>query len=356
MKLAVAGGERKQGGGAGESMENAVKWLRMAVARMQSLNVPPTPRNFTVWFEYHSGRLPGLTAELDRLQEKEDAFTAEVNDDLYERFFGVGCEEQLRELHEAIRNLAAQLSEQLRALCSDMDGYEQVLAECELQLQREPNIGALRDLVTTLLRETRHARNTSQATSQLVDQLNAEIKILRAGLEQLNEEVLVDALTGVANRRSFDRELDDCLEASARNGRSCCLLLLDIDRFKRFNDQHGHLVGDRVLRFVAEMIKKSVKGRDLVARFGGEEFAVILPNTEFGGGMAVAQAIVETVANQTLIVGKEKRSLGNVTLSAGLSIYRHGDDAQSLIGRADDCLYSAKAKGRNQVVGERSRT
>lgn len=335
-------------------MEDAVKWLHNAVAKMQSLNVPPIPRNFTLWFEYYSGRQPGLSAELDRLQDAGRAFSADVNDDLYERFFGVGCEEQLRELREAIRCLVDQLSAQLHDLSNDMEGYDQVLAECEMQLQRGPNIGTLQDLVATLLRETRLARDTSQATSQLVNQLNAEIKTLRTGLERLNEEVLVDALTGVANRRGFDRELETCLEACAQSGRSSCLLLLDIDRFKCFNDQHGHLVGDRVLRFVAEMIKKSIKGRDHVARFGGEEFAVILPNTEFGGGMAVAQAIVETVANQKLIVGKEKRSLGSVTLSAGLSIYRAGDDAQALIERADSCLYSAKAQGRNRVVGERS--
>ena len=127
--------------------------------------------------------------------------------------------------------------------------------------------------------------------------------------------------------------------------------MLDIDRFKLVNDQHGHLVGDRVLRFVAQMIKKSIKGGDFVARFGGEEFAVIFPDTNLEGGLSVANTIIQAVANQKLTLNKQGLKLGKVTLSGGLSLIQEGDTAPSLIDRADKRLYKAKDNGRNCVVG-----
>lgn len=340
--------------GQGNGLRDAVKRLGQAVPKMKELGVAPTPANFTLWYEYFGGQHLELKREFDRLLEVGREFTPELNADLYQRFFGEGSEAQLKEIREAIRHLINQLSEQLTDLVDDMNGYDAVLADCESQLEAGADIDTLRILVSRLLKETRQARDTSQATSQLVTELNGEIEVMRRAMDELNEEVLVDSLTGIANRRSFDQKLRELLSASSFNGRKCCLLMLDIDRFKQFNDEHGHLVGDRVLRFVAEMIKKGIKGRDFVARYGGEEFAVILPNTEYGGGMAVSRAIADTVANRQLIVGTNKRSLGNVTLSVGLSIYRQGDTSETLIERADACLYRAKELGRNGVVGEKS--
>jgi diguanylate cyclase len=111
-------------------------------------------------------------------------------------------------------------------------------------------------------------------------------------------------------------------------------------------------VGDRVLRFVAQMIKKSVKGADLVARFGGEEFAVLFPNTNHQGGISVANTIIQVVANQKLTLNKQGLKLGKVTLSGGLSLIQKGDTADCLIERADNFLYKAKSNGRNTLVSE----
>ncbi len=335
-----------------KEMDQATKWMRLATSKMQLHDVAPLPHNYAVFFAYFSGSQP-LKDELDRLFADNVEFTDNICEDLYSRYLEKDSA-QLRELKKGIRGLINQLSEQLKDLATDMDRFDESLAECEKELSADPDVEALQQLVCRLLSETRHARDTCQASSQIVNQLNLEIDSLRGAVEQMSEEVLVDALTSVGNRRAFDLQLNETLVSTESGGEGFCLLLLDIDNFKAFNDEHGHLVGDMVLRYVAQMIKRGVKGRDMVARYGGEEFAVILPRTEYEGGMSVAHAIADTVANQALTVGKDKRSVGRVTLSVGVSEFAAGDCASSIIERADSGLYAAKARGRNIVVGEKS--
>jgi diguanylate cyclase len=130
------------------------------------------------------------------------------------------------------------------------------------------------------------------------------------------------------------------------------LLITDIDHFKRFNDSYGHLTGDQVLRLVALSVKQNVKGADLAARFGGEEFAVILPNTPMRSALTVAEHIRRAVMSKELVKRSTGENLGRVTISIGVASYRPGDTYASLIDRADTCLYAAKRGGRNKVVCE----
>jgi diguanylate cyclase len=332
-------------------MDQATKWMRLATSKMQLHDVAPLPHHYAVFFGYFSGVQP-LKDELDKLFADNLEFTDVICEDLYCRHLEKDSA-QLREVKKGIRGLINQLSEQLKDLAADMDRFDNSLAECEQGLCADPDVETLKQLVGELLTEARHARDTCQASSQIVNQLNLEIDSLRGAVEQMSEEVLVDALTSVGNRRAFDLQLNETLMAAHNTGSGFCLLLLDIDNFKAFNDEHGHLVGDMVLRYVAQMIKRGVKGRDMVARYGGEEFGVILPSTDYEGGMSVAHAIADTVANQALTVGKDKRSVGRVTLSVGVSVYKPGDGVASIIGRSDSGLYAAKARGRNIVVGEK---
>jgi diguanylate cyclase len=130
------------------------------------------------------------------------------------------------------------------------------------------------------------------------------------------------------------------------------LLMTDIDHFKTFNDTYGHLTGDQVLRLVALSVKQNVKGQDIAARYGGEEFAVILPNTVLRSAVTVADHIRRAVMSKELMKRSTGEHLGRITISVGVATMRPGDNAQSLIGRADACLYAAKRTGRNRVICE----
>ena len=166
----------------------------------------------------------------------------------------------------------------------------------------------------------------------------------------MRAESLTDALTGLDNRKRFDWALNETMRQALASNTPMCLLLLDIDHFKKFNDTYGHQAGDGVLKLVARTMKSAVKGLDLVARYGGEEFAIILPNTALKDGVVVAEQVRKAVMSKELIKRSTGESLGRVTLSIGVAEMRGQERPSDIIQRADVCLYAAKDAGRNTVM------
>ena len=163
---------------------------------------------------------------------------------------------------------------------------------------------------------------------------------------------MTDSLTGLANRKCFDQRLREEAAKAMEEGTQLCLLILDIDHFKSFNDTFGHHIGDSVLKVVARNLNDEVKGQDLPARYGGEEFCVILPGTRLEDAATVAEQIRARLAKRELKNSKTDESYGKVTLSVGAALYRFGEPISEFVQRADECLYLAKHAGRNQVVTE----
>ncbi|MCV6602646.1 MAG: GGDEF domain-containing protein, partial [Cohaesibacter sp.] len=153
-------------------------------------------------------------------------------------------------------------------------------------------------------------------------------------------------------RKHFDRSIENALAESSESGEPISLLMTDIDHFKQFNDTFGHQTGDQVLRLVALAVKQNVKGQDIPCRYGGEEFGVILPRTNLRQAVSVAESIRKAVMAKELIKRSTGENLGRITISIGASTYKPGDTPQSMIERADKCLYAAKRGGRNLVKAE----
>ena len=162
------------------------------------------------------------------------------------------------------------------------------------------------------------------------------------------EQAMVDPLTGVANRRGFDRALEIELERSARRGHPCALVIVDLDDFKQVNDRHGHAVGDEVLVTLADRLRDSVRSADTVARLGGEEFALLLPETDLSGALAVAQR-ARTAFSVNGVRLKDGEKLV-VTASFGVADFPASPDEPALLSDADKALYSAKRLGKDRVV------
>jgi diguanylate cyclase (GGDEF)-like protein len=162
-----------------------------------------------------------------------------------------------------------------------------------------------------------------------------------------------DPLTDLSNRRTFDREFAATLQAASTTGGYCCLLMVDIDRFKSINDRHGHLVGDEVLRCVSRVLKESVSrlsggSPGLAARYGGEEFAVLLPGVQRQDGVWIAETLRAAVEIMPI---RTPQSQINVTISVGAAVFpEHARTAEELLVVADSALYEAKESGRNRVV------
>lgn len=161
---------------------------------------------------------------------------------------------------------------------------------------------------------------------------------------KLQSLIMNDSLTGLLNRRSFDHIIKRALQRAQEDESSFSMILLDIDHFKRINDEYGHLVGDKVLIELAELLKQQVRDLDSVARWGGEEFALILPKTSIHAAVQVAERIRQSLANLQV------ENIALISASLGVTDYQQDDTLDTLFKRADEAIYRAKENGRNCVV------
>jgi diguanylate cyclase len=246
--------------------------------------------------------------------------------------------------------------EQVMAMIDAAQGsansYTESLAEVTQRLDQSKDRDGLRAVIEGLVQTAKEMQANNQRLEQHLNASKKEINDLQENLEAVRSESLIDPLTQLANRKFFDTSLESSIaDARARN-EALSLMMTDIDHFKRFNDSFGHLTGDQVLKLVALSVKQNVKGQDTAARYGGEEFAVILPNTVLRSAITVAEHIRRAVMTKELMKRSTGEHLGRVTISIGVATLQKGDSPQSLIERADACLYAAKHNGRNRVMCE----
>lgn len=193
-----------------------------------------------------------------------------------------------------------------------------------------------------------------ELTARLVTQIRRKRynDRLRASVAQSIEMAVTDALTGLHNRRYLDNHLQTLFERAVARRRPLSVMIVDLDRFKSINDRFGHDGGDDVLREFARRLRQNMRGIDLICRFGGEEFVVVMPDTDGPVAEKVAERIRAEIARTPFAIGKEGQSV-TVTISVGVSSARgQADDVRSLLKRADMALYEAKKSGRNKVVGK----
>jgi diguanylate cyclase len=178
----------------------------------------------------------------------------------------------------------------------------------------------------------------------------AEVGRLRDHLVQVRRDATTDGLTNLANRKSFDEELERACAEAEEAGAPLQLAVLDIDHFKNFNDTWGHQTGDQVIRYVASVIGRVGASPRFAARYGGEEFAMIFCGEQGGQVERVLQQVREEVASRRLKRRSTNEDLGAVTISAGFAERRRGESANSVVERADAALYESKRNGRNRVT------
>lgn len=324
-----------------------------ALERIQSLNLPAYPRNYELLYNYATGYNSDFNKAVDETINHKGVLTEKDVELLHEMYispqrFGSRYDEVgTKILHEI-----EQVMTMLDAASGSTTTYTESLSGITGVLNEATDRDHLASVIESLVRVTRDMQYANQELENRLSSSKQEIVKLQDNIEAIRTESLTDPLTMLSNRKYFDTSLDKALREAKEQDRVFTLLMMDIDHFKNFNDKFGHLTGDQVLRLVAIAIKHNVKGQDVAARYGGEEFAIILPDTHLRPAVTVADHIRRAVMRKELVKRSTGESLGRVTASVGVAAYRPGDTAQSIIERADTCLYAAKRAGRNRVVCE----
>ncbi|MDJ0934488.1 MAG: diguanylate cyclase [Kiloniellales bacterium] len=262
----------------------------------------------------------------------------------------------VRQQYETVRATGEKLQDEIGRIASSLDdagqntsSYRESLTNLASELKLGMEGGDVADLIQRLSAATLEMhRHSTQLEGQLKES-SQTINALSKDLEETLEAALTDSLTGLSNRKAFDDRLALATADASENGTTLSLLLVDIDHFKRFNDTWGHQVGDQVLRLVGANLRMNVKGKDTAARYGGEELAIILPETAIENAVALAEQIRKAIGSMKIVKKKSREEIGPVTVSIGAAQFRHNESPDDFVARADYALYAAKEAGRNRV-------
>ena len=333
--------------------ERTMAFAEVALGQIKSLRQTAVPRNYEIWYVYATGYNPPLNKIINETLSRNGKLTEADLDQIYETYLS-----QIKTTDRIDKVGARVIGEidDVMTLIADALGtsanYDASLSGATQKLSNAQSREQLKAIAETLLECTGEMRHSNKALQDRLSVSKAEISNLQQSLEAIRAESLTDPLTGLGNRKHFDRSIETAVQTSFANGEPLSLLMFDIDHFKSFNDSYGHLTGDQVLRLVAMSLKQTIKGQDTTARYGGEEFAVVLPNTALRQALTVADHIRRAIMAKELKKKSTGEILGRVTISVGVSMLKPGDDTDSLIERADACLYAAKRSGRNRVICE----
>ncbi len=289
---------------------------------------------------------------IDSMLEKSSQFSEEQSRKLFERFFSNKDEKELQEVRNGLQYIIATIFTELVDMSGQTEDFESTLTHSLEKLSQDISISELKDIVNDIILEAKKIKNSNKNMHKKFKVMKTEIEDLQKNFEQAKTEARVDFLTGLPNRQAFEEILKSRIDKISSENKNLCLLVIDIDFFKNFNDKYGHLTGDQVLKFVANRIKYLVKGKDFVARCGGEEFTVILSKTPLSGAKIVAESIRASFANSKLKDMSKSKDLGILTVSIGISSYKHNESLTGFFDRADKALYFAKNTGRNRVATE----
>lgn len=337
----------------GETIEQAGEFSERALEIMRSKDIPPAPLNYSVWYSYVSDGDPKLKSAVNQLLENDNNLSADTTAELYDRFLNQPDSSHLVE--ETAEKMGAELNDvsgYIGVAKSDFSNFHTAVKDGLKDFTNAKDIYGIQTSMQKLVVEARNVQACNQDLQDKLIRSSVEIEKLQSNLQSAQKESLTDGLTGIANRKMFDTMLARTIEKSAKDASAFCLVMCDIDFFKKFNDTYGHQIGDHVLKLVANVLHENVKGSDLAARYGGEEFVIILPNTEINDAYSLVEKIRKTIASRTVRSRQRKIDYGTVTLSLGIAQYSSGDDHETLINRADAALYTAKNTGRNRTVLE----
>jgi diguanylate cyclase len=336
------------------TLPESAEILRLALPLMSRFKIPVTPRNYAVWYEYAAGNNKYLSERIDGLIRSGAPINSGVISLLYVEFIDNGYElSQLERAQQIIAELQGSIGSVLDTAYGSTSEYGDSLDSFQKRIQADMNMEQLDFLIRDMASSTESMLSSNRKLMSELDSARQEAKVLRLQLQEARQQAKTDVLTELPNRKAFFDLLAEMDRGGEFKTARHSLFMLDIDNFKHVNDNYGHLLGDKVIKSVAQVLKKLTKGKDFPARIGGEEFIVLLPDTTIDGALSVAENIRRTIEHARIINPRNQQVISKVTVSIGITCFEPEDDLESVLHRADRALYLAKERGRNCIVDAR---
>ncbi|MEE4246248.1 MAG: diguanylate cyclase [Kangiellaceae bacterium] len=308
--------------------------------------MPAEPPFYAVIFEYLTTHDPVLTERIDFLK-KNPALLFDRILQLYDDFIAFRQNERLKVFRHKMNDVIVETTYSLLESSDSFKNYSQTLSKIDQLAQTQSNDAAIK-VISLLVDETVTINERSNALEKKLRDSVTQMNSLQVEYLEVKEKALKDPLTQLLSRRGLDEAFNQTLQASEDTPTSCALK--DIDHFKEFNDNYGHIVGDNVLKLVASTLNNNIKRSDILSRFGGEEFLLVLPDTNIDQAKLVADKL--RVLIEKLVVKRKgnDQALRQITVSIGVAQMQIGESLYSTLERADVALYKAKNSGRNKFI------
>jgi diguanylate cyclase len=331
-----------------ETPEHARGIRARVLALMDERGIASTPVNYELWFAYELGQNRDLCHNLDELLANGHCNDVGMIKALHQRYFS-RPDERVEDANNRLQTELTQLASALATVGEGAAEYGRVLGQTGDRLTRSVVSVDVKAIIDQAAGATTQMEQRNRVLEQQVESSTRELAVLRSQLAVVKEESLTDSLTGLANRRAFDNRIKNAVAKVSDRWAPLCLLLCDIDRFKLFNDTWGHATGDQVLRLVGSVLKSTVGTEHHCARYGGEEMAVLLPNTTLADAITIGEQIRAAIEAKKVIKKSTGESLGQITISIGAAQFIARESVDDFVARADRHLYTAKQAGRNRV-------
>ena len=334
-----------------DNVEQSAEYLRLALPLMSRQKAALTPISYAIWYEYVSGINPALQERIEELTRDGALLDDNLTIQLFHRYVADVDHDTAQRVTQNLQKMMHDVSHSAAETGNKAGQFGNALQALSqgLESSSDPSATASAHLAS-LLHHTQDMQESVAALKTRLDDSQREIQELRQEVSRAREAALIDGLTGLSNRRGFDIALAGSLAGLAPGEAGPSLLIADIDHFKQVNDRYGHLLGDKVIRAVAQILRENVKGRDTAARYGGEEFIILLPNTPIEGGLALAEQIRSTIEHCRIRRLDNHEYIEGITLSFGVARHVAGETADEVLTRADRALYRSKDAGRNRVT------
>jgi diguanylate cyclase len=333
-----------------EERNRAGEYLRLALTYISKYNLPANPVNYTVWYEYVSGKNIKLKKAIDTSLDAAQPIDADNVENLYRKYVADGDRLVVSKLLTKIALMLKDITGHILETEGDLASHSQSLSDLAHQVAEARDYHEIKTIVDQMILETKDLVDSGKRLQTRMKMSTDDLKLLQQELEKSQQEAQTDSLTSLFNKRGFEKRFEMERIRAKQNEIPFSIIMVDIDYFKRVNDTYGHLVGDSLLKSIASLLKSHLRKNDIASRYGGEEFLILLPETEIDGAMAVAQKIKDTLAKKEWKLKETGESMGKVTVSMGIALYKLNEPEEALIKRADDALYLAKNNGRDRII------